>query len=121
MTKDQAAANAPAITVNIHQVKLKTRKEMERTIPRERWGWWHDVCPGQHMTLRDATAADLARCSLKSGSSMQPQDYLCELPEDGSLIHRDALQHCRTFAVPVVWQAVKQIYDVAIAQKGGAS
>ena len=59
MTKVQGEGGPVAI-VNIHQVTLKSRKEMERTIPRERLGWWHDVCPGQHMTLRDATSADLA-------------------------------------------------------------
>ncbi|PVX86439.1 hypothetical protein [Paraburkholderia unamae] len=88
-------------TVNIHQVKLKTRKEMERTIPRERLGWWHDVCPGGRLTLRDATEADLNRCHLREGSSRNPADYLCELPKDGSLVFKAAIAHMATYQVPV--------------------
>jgi hypothetical protein len=94
-------AAAPTPTINIHQVKLKTRKEMERTIPRERWGWWIDVCPGERLVLRDATAADLARCIRNPGDKRIPADFLCELPETGSLISVDAIEHRHTIAVPI--------------------
>lgn len=88
-------------TLNIHHVKLKSRKEMERTIPRERWGWWVDVSAGQRLVLRDATAADLARCNLRKGDTRGPADFLCELPADGSLVSLEAIEHRHTVAVPV--------------------
>jgi hypothetical protein len=75
----------------IYTAKLKTRKEMDRTIQRGLLGWWHDVCPGQTLEVRDATAADLARCSLREGSSMDPADYLCENFDRGSLVLREAI------------------------------
>ncbi len=93
--------NAAAPTMNIHQVKLKTRKQMERTIPRERLGWWHDVCPGERMVLRDATAADLVRCIRKEGDTRGPESFLCELPANGSLISLDAIATRYTVAVPI--------------------
>lgn len=91
----------PVRTINIHQVKLKTRKQMERTIQRERLGWWHDVCPGEKMVLRDATASDLARCIRKEGDTRGPEAFLCELPANGSLISLDAIEHRITIAVPI--------------------
>ncbi|MFQ1084919.1 hypothetical protein [Bordetella trematum] len=87
---------------NVHLVKLKSRKEMEATIPRDHLGWWHDVCPGQHMTLRDATADDLARCTLNGNRSKNPADYLCELPATGSLISKAAIKHCSTYAIEAI-------------------
>lgn len=75
----------------IYSAKLKTRKEMERTIQQGLLGWWYDVCPGQTLEVRDATAADLARCSLRDRDSANPADYLCENFERGSLVHRDAV------------------------------
>lgn len=75
----------------IYTAKLKTRKEMERDIPRNELGWWHDVCPGQTLELRDATADDLARCSLGEGRSRDPAEYLCENFERGSLVSRKAI------------------------------
>ncbi len=87
------------VTVNIHMVKIKTRREIEKTIPRERWGWWKDVSAGQHLVLRDATAADLARCCKREGDMRGPDEFLCELPANGSLVSREALEFCRT--VPV--------------------
>lgn len=92
-------------TINVHQVKLKTRKEMERTIPREKLGWWHDVCPGQRLTLRDATEADIARCTTRKGSSTNPADYLCELPDDGSLVNKLAIASMSTYAIPAAIDA----------------
>lgn len=75
----------------IYSAKLKTRKEMERTIQRGLLGWWHDVCPGQTLELREATHEDIARCSLKEGSSRDPADYLCENVDRGSLVLREAV------------------------------
>ncbi|WP_432263386.1 hypothetical protein [Cupriavidus sp. TMH.W2] len=78
---------------HVFKAKLKTRKEMERDIPPIALGWWHDVCPGETLHLRDATSADLARCMLRDGTSREPADYLCELPEDGSLVSKLAIKH----------------------------
>lgn len=75
----------------IYRAKLKTRKQMERDIDRADLGWWHDVCPGQTLELRDARPEDLARCSLREGRSRDPADYLCETFERGSLVHRKAV------------------------------
>ena len=94
-----APVSTEPVKVNVHHVKLKSRKEMEQTIPRERLGWWHDVCPGENLVLRDATVSDLARCNLRHGADRRPENYLCELPESGSLVHRDAIKHCRTVAI----------------------
>lgn len=69
-----------------YRAKLKTRKQMERDIPRQSWGWWIDVCPGQTLVLRDATEADLARCIVNEGQSGDPKDYLCETFERGALV-----------------------------------
>lgn len=94
--------------VNIHHVKLKSRKEMARTIPRDRLGWWHDVSPGERMVLRDATAADLARCNLREGDTRGPADFLCELPADGSLVSLEAIEFRRTdvvYAAPLTREA----------------
>lgn len=96
----QVQADAAVGTVNIHHVKLKTRKEMEATIPRERWGWWIDVSAGQRMVLRDATAEDLARCVRLDGDARKPSDFLCELPANGALVSMDAIKHRSTIAVP---------------------
>ncbi|VFR80939.1 hypothetical protein RAN3_2491 [plant metagenome] len=109
-------------SVNIHSVKLKTRKEMEATIPRERLGWWHDVCPGQQMMLRDATEADLARCMLRNKDSAKPEDYLCELPADGSLVSKAALKHCRTIRVPAAPALDQQaVRDAALEEAAAAA
>ncbi|MEJ8837555.1 LysM peptidoglycan-binding domain-containing protein [Ramlibacter sp. AN1133] len=79
--------------MKIYRAKLKSKRAMERDIPRERWGWWHDVCPGQTLTLRDATAADLERCILGDHASKDPADYLCETFEGGCLVSREAVGH----------------------------
>lgn len=71
--------------------KLKQRRRINREIPRELQGWWADVCPGKTLQLRDATDEDIARCYLRNGSSRDPDDYLCELPDDGWLVARFAV------------------------------
>jgi hypothetical protein len=75
----------------IYHAKLKTRAQMQRDMPRNDLGWWHDVCPGQTLELRDATVSDLDRCNLRDGTSRDPADYLCENIERGSLVNRKAI------------------------------
>jgi hypothetical protein len=77
----------------LYRAKLKTREEMLRDIPRDQLGWWYDVCPGETLTLRDATDADIARCSLREGTSRDPADYMCENIERGALILRAAIAY----------------------------
>lgn len=75
-----------------YTAKIKTRRQLERELPSERLGWWYDVCPGRTLrNLRDATAADLERCFLRAGSSLNPADYLCENFERGCLVSREAV------------------------------
>lgn len=81
----------------IYRAKLKTRQQMKATIPSDELGWWHDVCPGKTLELRDATAADLARCHLREGTSRDPADYLCENFERGSLVSRKAIAKLMPF------------------------
>lgn len=75
-----------------YTAKIKTRKQMERDIPRERLGWWYDVSHGQTLkNLRAATEEDLARCFLREGSSNNPADYLCEDFKGGCLVSHEAV------------------------------
>jgi hypothetical protein len=73
----------------IYRAKIKTRRQMENTIPDKVRGWWWSVCPGQTLILRDATADDLERCIVDEDA--KPEDYLCEVIDHGSLIHRLAV------------------------------
>lgn len=98
----------------IYTAKLKTRKEMERTIQTGLLGWWHDVCPGQTLEVRDATAADLARCSLKPASSRDPADYVCENFDRGSLVLREAI----TVLTPWTEEAMEREVRKAIERLG---
>ena len=71
---------------------LKSREQMDREISRDRQGWWHDRYHGKTLSnLRDATAADLARCIVNEVGSRNPADYLCENIEHGWLVRRDAV------------------------------
>ena len=87
--------------INIYTAKLKTRAQIYKEIPRHLQGWWADVCPGKTLMLRDASASDLARCSRNAGSSTNPEDYLCELPMDGSLVSKAAIARSYATLVPV--------------------
>lgn len=78
--------------MKLYRAKLKSRKQIMAEIPREQQGWWADVCAGETLTLRDATAADVARCSINEGQSRDPADYLCEACERGSLVRRIAIK-----------------------------
>lgn len=76
-----------------YKVKLKSRKKIMAEIPREQQGWWADVCPGETLFLRDATADDIERCCISQGQSRDPADYMCETFKGGSLVKRIAIQH----------------------------
>lgn len=79
--------------MRLYSAKLKTRKQLEalRATNPNASGWWVDVCPGQTLRLRDATPADLERCFIREGCSLDPQDWLCETFERGSLVSRAAV------------------------------
>jgi hypothetical protein len=78
-----------------YSARLRSRAELEQHREQhgytEAWGWWANVCPGGLLTLRDATDADIARCSLREGSSRNPADWLCETGARGSLVSRKAV------------------------------
>lgn len=99
--------------IQTYTAKLKQRRRIDREIPRQLQGWWADVCPGQTLQLRDATAEDLARCILKEGSSRDPGDYLCELPSNGSLVSRIAVARLTpnrpTGVSEVAWEKLKHM------------
>lgn len=78
--------------------KLKSRKQMEADIPRERWGWWIDICPGKTLVLRRATASDLRRCSLQKGDTRNPGAFFCELSDHGSLVSKEAIEYVQVSA-----------------------
>jgi hypothetical protein len=86
------SANRPE---QVYLAKLRSRADLERQRDDEgytdAWGWWVDVCPGGTLTLRDATEADIARCSLREGRSRDPADWLCELGARGGLVSRAAV------------------------------
>lgn len=74
----------------IYKCKLKTRKEMERDISRKDLGWWHDVCPGKTLTLKEAQQKDLDRCI--GTKDKNPSDYMVETFERGALVHKNAIK-----------------------------
>jgi hypothetical protein len=78
--------------MKIYKVTLKTRSKMEKTIARQDWGWWIDICPGKTLTLRDANADDISRCILSDHSSRNPDDYYCELSTHGALVNKMAVE-----------------------------
>lgn len=77
----------------LYKARLKSRSvmEAERYRTPDIWGWWSDACPGAELTLRAATEADIKRCILREGSSLDPKDWLCERPADGALVSRQAI------------------------------
>jgi len=112
------AQSVEPVAVAIHHVKLKTRKRIDAEIPRTMQGWWADVCPGKRMVLRDAHAADIARCHIDEGQSRDPKDYLCELSDTGWLVARIAIDTIRTEMVPVgVITDAKRVEHVAMVRK----
>lgn len=73
-----------------YRIKIKSKDNIERTIPREKQGWWADVSAGQKIVVRDCTEADWARCHHMAGSTAL--DYFCEDIERGWLIPRYAAE-----------------------------
>lgn len=76
-----------------YRAQIKSREDIERDIPRNLQGWWADVCPGDVLTVRDATQNDLDRCILNDGRSRDPADYVCEAIERGAIVPRFAIQN----------------------------
>jgi len=76
-----------------YMCKLKSRNRIEAQIPRERWGWWADVCPGKSIWLRKATPADLLRCTLAEDDTRTAISFMCELGEHGSLVSKEAIEY----------------------------
>jgi hypothetical protein len=84
-------------------IKLKTRKEMERDIPRNELGWWYDVCPNRVIrNVRQATIDDMSGIvfntdyldNLKTINKLpDPNGYFIEDMEGGSLINKKAVKY----------------------------
>jgi hypothetical protein len=105
--------------VIVYLAKLKSRKEMERTIPRNELGWWHDVCPGDSLILRDATAADFKGIMLNEGVSTDPANFLCETCERPALVSRKAVEWL-SIIVPVTHTGATVTHDNAALTKARA-
>lgn len=96
---EKAAPESPAAekAARTYRATLRTRANLEVQRDQEgytdAWGWWCDICPGATLTLREATDADMARCSLRGGSSRNLQDWLCELGPQGCLVSKKAIAH----------------------------
>lgn len=90
----EAAANVPDVQMmQVYRAQLKTRAQMKRDIPEGQRGWWYDVAHGEILTLRQATQADLDRCTLNDACSRSPSDYMCETFDRGSLVSKAAIAH----------------------------
>ena len=76
-----------------YRCKIKSRKQIDKEIPRDQQGWWADVAAGQKLLLRPAVQADIDRCHLGPCRSKNPDDYMCETQTDGSLVSKIALEY----------------------------
>jgi len=83
----------PVGMTQVYRCKIKSRKQIDREIPREKQGWWADISAGQLIRLREATQADLDRCTLNGEHSKNPADYMCETHTNGSLVSKVALEY----------------------------
>lgn len=90
--------------LQVYRCKIKSRKQIDREIPRELQGWWADVAAGQKLLLRQAVQSDLDRCNLGGKRSRNPTDYMCETHTYGSLVSKTALEYMspeeNVFAAP---------------------
>lgn len=90
--------------LQVYRCKIKSRKQIDREIPRELQGWWADVAAGQKLLLRRAVQSDLDRCTLGGKRSRNPADYMCETHTNGSLVSKVALEYMNpeenVFAAP---------------------
>lgn len=76
-----------------YRCKIKSRKQIDKEIPRDQQGWWADVAAGQKLLLRPAVQADIDRCHLGGRRSKNPDDYMCETQTNGSLVSKIALEY----------------------------
>lgn len=104
---DPLVGCAPEVMVGglqVYRCKIKSRKQIDREIPRELQGWWADVAAGQKLLLRQAAQSDLDRCTLGGKRSRNPADYMCETQTNGSLVSKVALEYMNpeenVFAAP---------------------
>ena len=79
--------------LQVYRCKIKSKKQIDKEIPREQQGWWADVAAGQKLLLRQAVPSDLDRCTLGGKRSMNPADYMCETQTNGSLVSKVALEY----------------------------
>ena len=79
--------------LQVYRCKIKSKKQIDKEIPREQQGWWADVAAGQKLLLRQAVQSDLDRCTLGGKRSMNPADYMCETQTNGSLVSKVALEY----------------------------
>ena len=87
------AIEATVAMAQVYRCKIKSRKQIDREIPREKQGWWADVAAGQLIRLREATQADLDRSVLNEAHSKNPVHYMCETHTGGSLVSKMALEY----------------------------
>ena len=79
--------------LQVYRCKIKSKKQIDKEIPREQQGWWADVAAGQKLLLRQAVQSDLDRCTLGGKRSRNPADYMCETENHGSLVSKVALEY----------------------------
>ena len=79
--------------LQVYCCKIKSKKQIDKEIPREQQGWWADVAAGQKLLLRQAVQSDLDRCTLGGKRSRNPADYMCETENHGSLVSKVALEY----------------------------
>ena len=95
--KPQACHPSPpdgiAGRLQVYRCKIKSRKQIDKEIPREQQGWWADVAAGQKLLLRQAVQSDIDRCTLGGKRSRNPDDYMCETQTHGSLVPKIALEY----------------------------
>jgi hypothetical protein len=74
---------------------LKRREEMERDIPGDKLGWWHDCVPGENLELRQATQTDMDKSWVRPGATRDPDDYMITLDGKGCLILKKAIKRIK--------------------------
>ncbi len=89
----QQEVQEPTTFHQVYRCKIKSRKQIDKEIPREQQGWWADVSAGQTLLLRQAVQSDLDRCTLGGKRSKNPDDYMCETHTSGSLVSKIALEY----------------------------
>lgn len=87
-----AQQGEPVAYLQVYRCGIKSRDKIRAEIPREKQGWWADVCPGETLRLRQAVQSDIDRCSLNSEHSRNPDDYMCETFTSGALVSKYAIE-----------------------------